>query len=279
MFRTGFLGVFAGLVLASAGQAQTAAWRFQWKTGQVLNYGVKQTTTATEEADGKKTETTAKLLHVKRWLVLDVDSSGNATVQMSLTALRYEFTTPGGEVLQFDSADPEKSSPQLREQMAAYVGTPLAVLRMDPRGRVLEVKQSKHGPASRFESEPPFALILPEEGPTVGQSWERVYQITLDPPRGTGEKYDATQLYSCKAIQDGTTVVTVATVVKSLPEALLDRVPLLQMQPTGVVMFDTAAGRLQSARLSVDKELLNHQGEGSRYQLRSTYVEDYLPPQ
>ena len=49
--------------------------------------------------------------------------------------------------------------------------------------------------------------------------------------------------------------------------------PRKPMQPEGEVVFDTQNGRLSSASLKIEKELLGHQGEGSSYKFQSTYTE------
>src|SRR5438128_4736886 len=130
---------------------QTTAWRFRWQAGQVLTYRAEQQTQAVEVLNGTRAETKTRTNLLKRWHVLSVDAAGVATVQHSLAALRIETITPSGETLLFDSANADKSSPPLREQLAKYVGVPLSTLRVDPWGRVVEVKESKFGPASRFE--------------------------------------------------------------------------------------------------------------------------------
>src|SRR5207237_6206418 len=164
-----------------------------------------------------------------RWEVTAVDSQGIATLQLSLPALRQELTTAKGDTLLFDSANPDKSHPQLKEQMSKYVGQTLAVLRVDPYGRVVEVKESKFGPASGFECELlPFVGIVPPPPLKPGQQWDRPFKVTLDPPQGTGEKYAAVQRYSCKASDANAVTVTVATEMKTQPEAAANRVPLLQ---------------------------------------------------
>ena len=269
------LAVLAGLVLAAAAPAQSGAWQFRWQPGQVLTYRAEQTMAITETTSTGKVEVRDRLTLTKRWQVLDVDAAGVATLQLSLAALRREATTPGGDVLFFDSANPDKSDPQLREQMTQYVGTPLAVLRLDGKGRVVEVKESRFGPASKYETELPFRITLPDGAPQAGQAWERTYKITLDPPQGTGEKYDAVQKCACKALAGAAATIGVSAVVKTLPESPGEQAPLLQAQPEGEVVFDVQAGRLDSVSLHVDKELKNHQGEGSSYHFQSTYNEQY----
>src|SRR5260370_42569802 len=44
MIRTGSLALVVGLIVAAVAPAQTAAWRFRWQQGQVLDYNVNQVT-------------------------------------------------------------------------------------------------------------------------------------------------------------------------------------------------------------------------------------------
>src|SRR5439155_4937449 len=121
----------------------------------------------------------------------------------------------------------------------------------------------------------PFQLVFPDSAVSAGQAWERTYKVTLEPPQGTGEKYDAVQRYTYKSLADGAVTITLTTTLKSMPESPLDRVPLLQMQPEGEVVFDVQTGLVRSARLVIDKELKNHQGEGTGYRFQRSYVEEY----
>ena len=277
MFRVALLALAGALAFTPASPAQTQSKMFRWETGQLLTYRVEHTTSAAETVSGTKSETKTKLNLTKRWYVAAVDPAGVATIQLSLAALRLETTTPSGGVLLFDSSDPEKSDPQMSGQLKKYVGDVLATLRVDGQGKVIEVKESKHGPASRFESEPPFVLVFPDAALTEGMNWSRSYKITIEPPQGTGEKYDAVQECTCKSVAQGSATFALTTTLKTQPESVLDRVPLLQLQPEGEVTFDVQSGRLQSAILRVDKELTGHQGEGSSYHFVSTYKEEIQP--
>src|SRR5262249_23474156 len=134
----------------------------------------------------------------------------------------------------------------------------------------------RYGPASRFEVEVPFAAVLPAGGLTAGANWERGYNITLEPPQGTGEKYAAVQHYACKSVAENAAAVTVTTDLKAPPAAAADRVPLLDKLTEGEVLFDLANGRMHRAVLRVDKELKDYMGEGSNYRVQSSYVEQYV---
>jgi hypothetical protein len=264
------------LTLASAAPAQTTTWRFRWEKGQVLTYRVEHVSSATEVVDGKSTGFSSKLTLVKRWQVKDVDIKGIATLEMSLSAMRHEMTPPDGKALVFDSADPDNSDAVMKADLSKYVGPVLAVLRMDGLGRVVEVKESKHGPASKFESDLPFKLVLPADGAREGASWERKYKVTLEPPQGTGEKFDARQGYTCQSVKDGAATVTFTTTILNPPESVADQRPLLPAQTTGTVVFDVTAGVMKSAKVTIEKELKGYQGEGSSYRLQSSYTEEYV---
>lgn len=270
MARKWILTVLVPLILVAASRAQSLSGHFHWSKGQVLHFRVEQITKVTEVAGGKKVDTASKLNLVKRWEVKEVDQ-GTATVQLSITAMRHEQQRPNGEILRYDSTNPDKSTPELREQMSKYIGQTLAILRVDGQGKVLEVLK---GSANQYESDPPFVLRLPAQSLALGQAWERSYQITLDPPLGTGEKVPSLQKYQVTALANGLATIRMHTDLK-LPGAIAERIPLLQKQPEGEIVFNIPAGRVQTVNLHIEKELQGHQGEGSSYRFVSTYKEQY----
>ena len=64
------------------------------------------------------------------------------------------------------------------------------------------------------------------------------------------------------------------TALKSPPKAVAEQVPLVPMLWTGDVYFNAAAGKYQASRLKAKSELVNHQGEGTKFEYESTYAED-----
>lgn len=266
----------AALLLAMACPSAVwsqAALQFRWQKGQILTYKVKHVTAVTEVVSDSKQQFGSRLDLTKRYRVADVDGKGVATLEYSVAAMRNEQTRPNGEILLFDSAEPEKSTPGLREQLGKYVGTTLAVLRIDAAGQVIEVKQ---GPADRYGAEPPFTLVLPGGAVQAGQVWMRTFDLTLDPPLGTGEKYKAQQECRCKKVEGGKATIALATAFKTMPESVQERMPLLQKEVQGVVVFDMTAGRVLDVGLFVDRTLTNHQGPGSSYHFESTYTEQHI---
>jgi hypothetical protein len=268
------LTILAVCTFAAGASAQGP--QFHWRAGQVLTYRVSQSTEAIETIKDQTLKTTTKLDLVKRWQVVSVDASGTAAVQMTLASLRIENMPPSGEPMIFDSANLAKSHEQLREEMAKYIGPPLVSARIDNRGQVVEVKECKFGPESRLQSDLPFKVMLPATPFAVGKSWDRTYQIKLDPPQGAGESYDASQTYTCRMVTNGTAIVHVTTTLKTAPESASDKLPLLPLLPEGDVTFDTTNGQLRAVRYQFGQELSEHRGEDTKYQFKSTYTEDLV---
>lgn len=255
----------------------TPPLRFKFQQNQVLTYKVLQRTivreTNLDEKTGKPvvTESGTNLTLMKKWTVKDLDAAGVATLEMTITQMKNEMRRPDGSDLVIDSANPEDA-----KSMAAYLNVPILTLRVDHQGRIVEVKESKSGSSNRLRAELPFRMILPDTGPTSGQTWDRTFAVKLDPPEGTGESYEFAQKFTCSSVKDGLAVASVETTLKAPPKTLSERVPLVPMLWTGDVYFNSSSGKFHAARLKVKAELPNYQGEGTKFEYESIYAEDVV---
>jgi len=268
------------LFLTSAAVAQPPAQpapRFKWEAGKTHTYRVIQQTVVTETTLDEKTNkpvtgtAQTQLTLVRKWNVKDVDKDGVATLEMSITEMKNEFRQPDGTVTVTDSSKPEDA-----KAMAAFLNTPIVTVRIDSQGKLVEVKEAKGGAASRLHAELPFRVVLPDAAPAVGKTWDRPFTLKLDPPHGTGESYDFTQKYTSKGEKDGLLIVGVETALKAPPKAVSEQRPLVPMLWTGDIYFNTGAGKYHAARLKVKAELLNHEGEGTKFVYESSYAEDAI---
>jgi hypothetical protein len=274
MIRHGFLAALLLFPLAARADAQ--AWRFQFQKGEALTTKVEHGTLVSETVAGRKTDITSKLLIVKRWKVVDIDAQGTATLEQTLLSMRNEQTRPGAdmkpETLLFDSNNLAQSTPELKGMMK-FINVPVASIRVDGLGRVVEVIS---GPKDRYDAEPPFAMMLPGQPAQIGQAWVRPFTITLDPPLGVGEKYQAEQRVRLAKIEGGKAFVDLATTIKNPPETAAEKVPLIQKEMQGQLLFDIGRGRVDAVRLAVDKTIENHQGQNSSYRFASTFSEQLV---
>ncbi len=266
------LAILLAQTLVSPALAQVP-WQFQWRKGQTLTYKIKHITSVVEVVETTKNGSNSTLDLVNRWQVTDLDDKGVATLSLTLVSMRNEQKRASGDTLLFDSNDLEKSTPELRDQMNKFIGQTVAVVRLDGYGRLVDVKQ---GTAATFEAEPPFVVVFPAAKAAAGQAWRRPYNLVLDPPYGTGEKFEAEQRLECKKIDAGKATIGIGTTFKTMPDNARDRLPMLQKEVNGEAVFDLTAGRLISARLNIDKTIEEHRGKGSSYQFKSQYSRELV---
>lgn len=271
MARLLLKGLISLFVLLNSSTSQAAAPRFQWVEGQVLAYKVTQTTTATDKATDSTVEGASKLALTKQWKVLGVETGGVATLELKITAMRFEMKDAKGKWLVYDSTNVAQTDKEMKD-FEKYINTPVALVRIDTLGKVVQVKEVKLGQASSFDKELPFVIVLAEAEKKTGETWERSYQISLDPPQGTGEKYDARQLFTASSADSDKLVIQFTTAVPKLPATPMDQIPLLQAQTDGMVTFDIKSGRMEKAIVNVDKEVKDHRGKDSSYHFQTSYT-------
>ena len=275
--------VFALLVvvsLAAAGSAQEPV-RFKFVAGQPLTYSVEQTTTISEATvdDGTPVVlgTVTKLNLTRRWAVTAVNPAGEATLEMTLLGLKQVISRPGPKdkdgkptvnQVVIDSATAEGKA-----QLAALLGKPILTVRLDARGNLLDAKGDNPTSAARLRVELPFRVTLPEAFPAVNGTWDRAVVLKLDPPQGTGEKYDAAQTVTFKGDNQGFAVLGLATTLKAPPKDPAESVGLVPLLWEGDVYFHRATGRYAGARLTIKKEVVNHAGPGTKFTYETAYTE------
>ena len=271
---------FALLVSVAASAvalAQSGPLRFQWQAGQTLSYKVSQTTTVDEltlDEKAKKptpVKTVTSLTSTKKWAVTDVDKAGTATLQLSVGAMKQEVTQTVGDAKPnarvIDSAKPDDAKDM------PFLNKPILTVKVDTQGRLTDAKADNKLAADRVQVELPFRLILPDLVPTKDVTWSRPVAIKLPPPLGTGESFDATQRFTFRGMKDDFAVVGLNTTLKEPPTDPAVMPPLVPLLWEGDLFFDTKAGRYHGAKLSVKKEVANHQGEGTKFSYASEYTE------
>jgi hypothetical protein len=275
LFTVALLIAFIGSI-----SAEEKPPRFRFTRGDTLTYRVQQITSAVETTQNEKTKkaetskTLTRLTLEKTWTVAESDAQGRTTLELRLSSMKLERELPNGETDVFDSAKGDDAN---AAELRKLIGPVLAVVRLDDRGDVVEVKESKFGPASRYAADLPFKMVLPEKAAKQGDNWKRDYTIKLDPPAGTGESYASSQNYTLKPPTNGFVVVGVETAVTDPPAQSADVIPLLPFLAQGDVYFDASTGRYYGARMKTERTLDGHLGEGSKYVYVSTYAEDLVP--
>jgi len=279
MTRFAVAGVLSVVALAPLhlSAADPDPLRFAFTAGQTLSYRVLQTTTVTETTLDEQTKkpvlttTVTKLSSGKSWTVKDAPATGGATLELTITSMKQEVTQTVGDkkpvVQTLDSAVPDDA------KAMTYLNKPVATVTLDASGAVTAAKSGNPHAADRLKAELPFRVTLPATPPAVNGTWERAFELKLPPPLGTGEKFDATQKFTYRGAKDGFAVIGLTTTLKEPPTDVSLMPGVVPMLWEGDVFVNTKTGRYHGAKLKVNKEVPNHQGDGTKLVYQSEYTE------
>lgn len=257
------------LVLAFYGQNLS----LQFKTGQTNVFRVEQESIVTDTLGNSTSVVKNRTSVTKEWKVVEVENGLIATMEMRVIQLDVETTRPNGEILKYNSASPDGP---LKESLSPLVGPVVAKIKVDSLGRVIQVIDAKFGNASRFDAEPPFGAILHSQIPLKGQQWIRDYQLILEPPAGTGEKIAMRQEYKVKEIDGALVTISVQTTPAKPFTNGLEESALAQMLPSGVVVFDLDKKITVRTEMTIDREINNTAGPGSKCHFKGSYRETLI---
>jgi hypothetical protein len=266
--------LFALALVVAAGPRVCAADapRFTWKAGDAHTFDVIHHTTILETASAVAngpivtTKLQTKLTLRRTWTVTAVDANGNAALALAITSFRNETTRGGpdgsGETTIIDSASPEGA-----QHVAQHLNKTILTATVDARGRVSEVKTDNAASAARLKAELPFRIEWPE---TAAAKWSRDFAITLDPPAGTGEAFDAVQIHEAT---DMPGQYRITTSLKKPPTDAAELQPLLPFLWEGTITIDPQSRQYQGCKLAVQKTIEGHQGKGTKFKFESAWEE------
>lgn len=277
--------IMLGLLLLATTSITSAdePYRFRWNKDDRLEYQITHTTTITEIAplvakgSNETTTRTTKLALSKYWTVAELKTDGSAVLELTITRMKQEISKPlidekgavSNEMIVMDSGTPEG-----KESMAAFLNKPILKATVDFTGLVKDVESGTGDSAKkRLAAELPFRVLLPKQNVKINDTWDRTFNITVDPPLGTGEVYEVTQRFKLRAIREDHVVIGVTTELLKPPSAPVDLQPLLPWLWEGDVFFDPRTGRYSGSKLNVKKVLKNHRGDGTEFRFESEYTE------
>lgn len=269
--RTG--GIAALLLMVSfpiVADAQPP-FRFKFKPGMVLRYETVHDNDVQIQTTDDQSSTTSRVEQLKEWKVIDVDSRGVATLELTIRRLKLVQTEPDGTTVRYDSTDWQSSHKDLIDQLGKLVEKPVLRVQVAKDGTVKHMEPL--GEQRNLPKELPFHVSIPEDLPKVGMTWSRHYAISLDPPIGNGQAFKASQICELEKMEGNTMVISTETALSDSVESVEDRMSLIHMMPKGQVTLDTARGVLLETKQEIDQSVDNFAGPGTIYIVKTKYTE------
>jgi len=266
------LTMVAAAAAQTENQQKTYLLRYQYKPGETIRWQVEHRSKVRATVS-KSTQTTETLsISMKAWRVSEVKPDGTATFEHLVEWVDMRQQLTGRAEIRYDSRT-DKTPPEGYKTAAASVGVPLAVITMDPSGKIVQRKdlraQPKPAPAGDESTDAAaphenwITIPLPKEPAAVGESWNIPQDIDVPLPSGGVKRIKAVQQFTLEEVKTGVAMIRVATnILTPITDPAIES-QLVQRESAGRIWFDIDAGRVIRQQLDIDKHVVGFRGDAS----------------
>jgi len=268
-----FLAVLSASFCAGDETPEKVLLRYKFEPGQVLRWDVTQQGNVRTSVSGttQTAETVSK--SVKVWRVKEVDEKGGALFEHSVENVDMRQKLTGRPEVRYNSQT-DTEVPVGFNDVAAAVGKPLTIIRLDRRGKVLLRHQTKHNKSVPNQGQ--VTIPFPEEPIPVWHTWSFPYEVTVNLESGGIRRIDTRQRFELKEVKHGVAVIHVSTQVLTPIHDPAIEAQLAQREASGNVRFDVEAGRIVSQQMDLDKRVIGFRGQASSLHYRTRFTEKFV---
>jgi len=242
---------------APSGKKYQLTYRLQ--PGDELRYAIDHRASVRSTIEGTTQTAVTRSESVKLWKVIDVMPDGEIEFMQMVESVRMTNKLPDRAEMVYDSREDQTPPPGF-EDAAAAVGVPLSVIRMSPRGEVIDREVKHRQPAA--DTDAPVTLPLPPEPVAVGDPWNEPRTVSVQTQDGAKRDIQTRRRYELTKVAHGIASIKVAYQVLSPVDPTIEA-QLVQRLLKGTVKFDIQAGRIVSQRMDVDQRVLGFAGPTS----------------
>ena len=251
-----------------AGEKVTLAYKF--KAGDILRYTIDHRASVQSTIEGTTQKAVTRSESLKVWKVQDVMSDGEIEFIHMVDRVKMTNRLPDRAEMVYDS-EKDKTPPPGFEDAARAVGTPLSLIRMSPRGEVIEREVKHHQPAA--DTEAPVTLLLPAEPVAVGDTWNEPRTVAVRTADGASREVKTRRHFELTKVSNGIATIEASyQVLSSVDPAIQSQ--LVQRLMKGTVKFDIEKGQVVSQRMEVDERVLGFAGPTSSMHYVMLMTED-----
>lgn len=244
---------------ARAADYEKVTLAYKLKMGETLRYSIDHRASVRSTIEGTSQKAITRSESVKVWKVMDVMPDGEMEFAHIVESVRMTNQLPDRAEMVYDSKKDEKAPPGF-EDAAAAVGTVLSIIRMSPRGELVEREVKHEQPAA--DTEAPVTLLLPEGPVAVGDSWNEPRTVPVQTADGAKREIQTRRHYELIKVASGVATIEVSYQVLSPIDPTIEA-QLVQRLMKGTVRFDIDAGRVLSQEMEVDQRVLGFAGPTS----------------
>jgi hypothetical protein len=233
--------------------------RYQLSIGDVLRYEVMHSASIRSTIDETTQEAQTKTDSIKLWKVTDVLPNGAIEFMNVVERVHMLNQLPDHDPTEYDS-ERDESPPAGFEDAAKAVGVPLSVVRMTPRGEVVQRDvKFRH---LNVDDDAPIVVRLPDEPVAVGATWDEPFEIQVELTDGTAKPVRTRRHHELAGVKNDIATIEVTYQILSPIDAPVEA-QLVQRLMSGEAQFNIATGRLVRQQMEIDKRILGFAGPTS----------------
>lgn len=252
--------------------------RYKFQPGQVVRYEVTDETKITALAD-EVTETQHTRTDTRRsYRVSGVNDEGSGDLELAIDWVRMSvsFGNGGrqGDPIEFQSDDPTKQPEKFRHILGT-VGKPRALLRVTPRGSVIQGAAPGALPPGNDASPESCLITLPADPRVPGDEWKERFEITVVDDK-LPVRIAMQRKYTLQSVKDDLATIEFRTAILTPIHDPKIATQLIQREVAGTIVFDIEQGLLVSREVAVDQTVPGFAGAKTSMRAVSTYRERLL---
>ncbi len=262
---------------AATGESATAKkYHLQYKLqqGESIRSRIVHLVSMDTKIDGEFENLKSRSVSTRVFQVQAVDGEGNITLTHLVEDAELWQKVTGKEEVRYNSKTDEVV-PESYERLAESIGKPLAVIKVNPAGKILTREDSV------VQFNPGIGVLLPRlpDYPiAIGQKWYTPESVRIRTKEGRVKTIKLRKLYTLTKVSNQLATITVKTQLLTPVQDVKVKSQLMQRMQHGELQFDLAAGRIYSSRMELDERVVGFNGAASMIHYLSRMTEQLVKP-
>ena len=257
-------------------QQQKYDLRYKLKQGETVRLKITHSASTKTQMAGFTEDLSSRMESIKTWKVSNVDSRGNMTFVITWDSFVGWEQIGDEDPISYDSKDAEAEVPEMYLGTVEYIGKPLSVLTISPKGEIVDRKSSIKESALGVGG---VTVPLPQESISVGHRWAVPTIFTANDENGRSRKVKARLVYELVKVsgQNGYIKFRTELLTPNISEKV--KSTIMQKMTDGYVVFDLQQGRPIKKQIEWDEKSQGFEGPDSSLTYIAKMVEELLTDQ
>jgi hypothetical protein len=247
--------------------------RYQFAPGQSQRWQIEHSTSTETRISGKHELSRSHGLSTKRWFIKSVEKDGSATIVYSMDDAEM-WHQIGDQTAVSYSSRTSKSVPDEYAHIAETIGIPLASVRIDAAGNVLE-KSAIYRDINLGMSE--FSIAFPKEAIEIGHQWNTTSEFNARMENGGQKRIKTRLVYQLVSVDnDFATISRNVEVLTPIEEpGIMSQIA--QHITKGSLEFDIKQGRLLEVEIRWDESVQGFSTPDSFMKYLGKWTQTFVP--